>query len=105
MTESKKSRMAYELDTRVRCLRLAGLDDTVLFFAMSDRLDDLKALMDAAGPNGLDSFAHHLPDLRYYAALLADIAAGIQDGTSASREEATIIATVLRLLNPNQGLV
>lgn len=62
MTESKKQRMARELDARVRCLRPTGLDDAALFIAMSDRMD---------------SFAARLPDLRHYAQLLT----GIQDGT------------------------
>jgi hypothetical protein len=81
MTESKKQRMARELDTRVRYLRLTGLDDTALFAAVANRMDDFKALMDAAGPSGMDSFAQRLPDLRHYAQLLTGIATGIQDGT------------------------
>ena len=99
MAESKKARMARELDGRVRCLRLLGLDDAALFFAMSDRMGDLKALMDASEPGGFDSFAQNLPDLCHYAALLTDIAAGIQDGTAASHEEAVVITTMLRLLD------
>jgi len=80
MTEAKKGRLARELDTRVRYLRLTGLNDTALFLAMADRIDDFKALMDAAGPGGMNSFAQRLPDLRHYAQLLTGIAAGIQDG-------------------------
>ena len=81
MTESKKLRMARELDTRVRYLRLTGLDDATLFTAMANRMDDFKALMDAVGPSGMDSFTQRLPDLRHYALLFTGIAAGIQDGT------------------------
>ncbi len=81
MTEAKKGRLARELDTRVRYLRLTGLNDTALFLAVADRMDDFKALMDAAGPSGMNSFAQRLPDLRHYAQLLTGIAAGVQDGT------------------------
>jgi len=81
MTEAKKGRLARELDTRVRYLRLTGLNDTALFLAMADRTADFKVLMDTAGPSGMDSFAQRLPDLRHYAQLLTGIAAGIQDGT------------------------
>ncbi len=81
MTAAKQQRMARELDTRVRYLRLTGLAGIALFAAMADRMDDFEALMDAAGPNGMDSFAARLPDLRHYAQLLTGIATGIQDGT------------------------
>jgi len=81
MTEAKKGRLARELNTRVRYLRLTGLDGIALFAAMSDRMADFKALMDDAGPSGMDSFAQRLPDLRHYAQLLTGIAAGIQNGT------------------------
>ena len=81
MTEAKKGRLARELDTRVRYLRLTGLNDTDLFLAMADRMADFKALMDTAGPSSMDSFTQRLPDLRHYAQLLTGIAAGIQDGT------------------------
>ena len=77
MTDTRKRQLARELDTRIRYLRLTGLDDTALFLAMAGRMDDFKALADAAGPNGVDSLAGRLPDLRYYAQLLTSI----QDGT------------------------
>lgn len=80
MTEAKKQRLAKELDTRVRYLRLTGLDGMSLFAAMSDRMPDFKVLMDAAGSDGMDSFVQRLPDLRHYAALLTAVAAGIHDG-------------------------
>lgn len=79
MTDAKKQRLAKELDTRVRYLRLTGLDGVALFAAMSDRMSDFKALMDAAGPDGMDEFAQRLPDLRHYAALLTSIATSIRD--------------------------
>ncbi len=81
MTTAKQQRLARELDTRVRYLRLTGLNDTAMFLAMADRMDDFRALMDAVGPGGMDSFTQRLPDLRHYALLLSSIAAGIQDGT------------------------
>ena len=77
MTDTRKRQLARELDTRVRYLRLTGLEDTALFLAMADRMDDFKALMGAAGPDGVDSLAGRLPDLRHYARLLTSI----QDGT------------------------
>ena len=81
MTSAKQGRLARELDTRVRYLRLTGLDGVALFAAMADRMTDFKALMDAAGPGGMDAFAARLPDLRHYAAVLTGIARDIQDGT------------------------
>lgn len=80
MTDAKKQRIAKELDARVRYLRLTGLEGVALFAAMSDRMADFKALMDAAGPDGMDGFAQQRPDLHHYAALLTSIAAGIRDG-------------------------
>ncbi len=50
MTAAKRQQLARELDTRVRYLRLTGLDDTALVAAMSDRVADFQALLDAAGP-------------------------------------------------------
>ena len=63
MTAAKQKQLARELDTRVRYLRLTGLDGIALFAAMSDRMADFKALMDAAGPSGMDALAWRLPDL------------------------------------------
>ena len=56
MTTAKQQRLARALDTRVRYLRLTGLNDTAMFLAMADRMDDFRALMDAVGPGGMDSF-------------------------------------------------
>ncbi len=81
MPEAKKGRLARELDTRVRYLRLTGLDDAALFTAMADRMPDFKALKDATGPSGMDSLVGRLPDLRHYAVLLTTVAASVQDGT------------------------
>ena len=81
VTTAKQQRLARELDTRVRHLRLTGLDGIALFIAMADRMADFRALMDAVGPSNMDSFTQRLPDLRHYALLLSSIAAGIQDGT------------------------
>lgn len=47
----------------------------------SEKQDNFKALMDAAGPSSMDSSTQRLPDLHHYAQLLTAIAAGIQDGT------------------------
>ncbi len=77
MTAAKQKQLARELDTRVRYLRLTGMDGMALFAAMSDRLADFKALLDAAGPSGMDAFAGRLLDLRRYAELVAGMAKGI----------------------------
>ena len=53
MTEAKKRRLARELDTRVRYLRLTGLDGIALFLAMADHMVDFRALIDAVGPGGM----------------------------------------------------
>ncbi len=81
MTAAKRQQLARLLDTRVRYLRLTGLDDTALVAAMSDRVADFQALLDAAGPGGMDSLAGRLPDLRHYAALLTSVAAVVRYDT------------------------
>lgn len=64
-----------------RYLRLTGLDDAALVAAMSDRMADVRTVLDAAGPSGMDGLPQRLPDLRRLAALLAGMAAGgAQDG-------------------------
>ena len=80
MTAAKRQQLIRELDTRVRYLRLTGLDDTALVAAMSDRVADFEVLLDAAGPGGMDSLAGRLPDLRHYAALLTSVAVVVRDG-------------------------
>jgi len=80
MTAAKRQQLARLLDTRVRYLRLTGLDDTALVAAMSDRVTDFQALLDA-GPGGMDSLAGRLLDLRHYAALLTSVAAVVRDST------------------------
>ena len=81
MTAAKRQQLARELDTRVCYLRLTGLGDTALVAAMSDRVADFQALLDAAGPGGMDSLVGRLPDLRHYAALLTSVAAIVPDST------------------------
>jgi hypothetical protein len=81
MTAAKRQQLARELDTRVRYLRLTGLDDTALVAAMSDRVAGFEALLDAAGPGGVGGLAGRLPDLRHYAALLTSVAAAVRNGT------------------------
>ncbi len=81
MTVTKRQQLVRELDTRVRYLRLTGLDDTALVAAMSDRMADFQALLDAAGPGGMDSLVGRLSDLRHYAALLSSVAAVVRDDT------------------------
>ena len=81
MTAAKRRQLARELDTRVRYLRLTGLDDTALLAAMSVRMADFQALMNAARPDGMDGLAGRLPDLRYYAALVTSMAADTRDRT------------------------
>ena len=80
MTDAEKQRLAKELDTRVRHLRLTGIDDMALFTSMSDQMRDFKILVDAVGPDGMKEFGQYLPDLRHYAAVLTSIAAYIRDG-------------------------
>ncbi len=81
MTAAKRQQLARLLDTRVRYLRLTGLDDTALIAAMSDRVSDFEALLDATGPGGMDSLAGRLSDLRHYAGLLTSVAAVVRDDT------------------------
>jgi len=81
MTAAKRQQLARLLDTRVRYLRLTGLDDTALIAAMSDRAADFQALLDAAGPGGTDGLAGRLSDLRHYAGLLTSVAAVVRDDT------------------------
>ncbi len=81
MTAAKRQQLARLLDTRVRYLRLTGLDDTALVAAMSDRVADFEALLDAAGPSGMDSVGGRLSDLRHYAALLSSVAVVVRDDT------------------------
>ena len=81
MTAAKRQQLARELDTRVRYLRLTGLDDTALVAAMSVRMADFQALMNAARPDGMDGLAGRLPDLRHYAALVTSMAADTRDRT------------------------
>ncbi len=81
MTAAKRQQFARLLDTRVCYLRLTGLNDSALVAAMSDRVADFEALLDAAGPGGMDSLAGRLPDLRRYSALLASVAAAVRDDT------------------------
>ena len=75
MTTAQRRRLARELDTRARYLRLTGLDDDALVAAMSDRMADIRTLLDAAGPSGMDGLPQRLPDLRRLAALLTGMAA------------------------------
>ena len=81
MTAAKRQQLARELDTRVRYLRLTGLDDTALVAAMSVRMADFQALMNAVRPSGMDGLAGRLPDLRHYAALVTSMAADTRDRT------------------------
>jgi len=76
VTAAKQRQLARELGTRVRYLRLTGLDDAALVAAMSDRMADIQALLDAAGPSGMDALPQRLPDLRRLVALLTGMAAG-----------------------------
>ncbi len=80
-TAAKRQQLARELDTRVRYLRLTGLDDTALVATISDWMADFEALLDAAGPGSMDSLAGRLPDLRHYASLLTAVAAVVRDST------------------------
>ena len=97
MTAAKLRQLARELDTRARYLRLTGLDDAALVAAMAD----LRTVLDAAGPSGMDGLSQRLPDLRRLAALLPGIAAGgAQDGAesppAAHQFSATRTSTPLR---------
>lgn len=56
MDTAEKERVAKMLDTRVRTLRFAGLDDAALFAVMGEQMPALKRFMDAGGlaPGELD---------------------------------------------------
>lgn len=69
------------MDTRARYLGLTGLDDAALIAAMADRMADIRTVLDAAGPSGMDGLPQRLPDLRRLTALPTGRAAdGAQDG-------------------------
>jgi len=82
MTAAGRARLARELNIRVKYLRLTGLDGPALVEAMASRMGDVRALMEGAGPDGMDGLARRLPDLRHFAALLVRSAdrTGIQEG-------------------------
>jgi hypothetical protein len=81
MTAARRAHLARELNTRVKYLRLTGLDGPALVEAMAGRMGDVRALMEGAEPDGMDGLAR-LPDLWHLAALLARSAdrIGIQEG-------------------------
>lgn len=82
MTAARRAHLARELNTRVKYLRLTGLDGPALVEAMAGRMGDVRALMEGAEPGGMEGLAQRLPDLRDLAALLACSAdrTGIQEG-------------------------
>ena len=80
MNDAEKTKLAAEIDARVKALRLASIDDVALFAAMSDHMPAFKKLTDAAAPGELDRLASRFPNLHHYAALLTSIATAIRDG-------------------------
>ena len=94
MTAAKLRQFARELDTRARYLRLTGLDDAALVAAMADRMADIRTVLDAAGPSGMDGLPQRLPDLRRLAALLTATTAGsAQDGADLPPTQGELSAT------------
>ena len=81
MTLDEQHRLAVDLDSHVRVLQHYCHDGMVLFNALSDRLPDLKALKEAAGPSGMDAFARQLPSLGRFAEMLASLPRGIPSPT------------------------
>lgn len=80
MNDAEKTKLAADLDARVKALRLAGIDDVALFAALSDHMPAFKQLMDAAAPGELGRLASRFPNLHHYAVLLTSIATAIRDG-------------------------
>jgi hypothetical protein len=80
MNDTEKTRLAEQIDARVKALRQTDIDDVGLFAAMGDHMPAFKQLMDAAGPGELDRLAARFPNLRHYAVLLTSISAAIRDG-------------------------
>ena len=76
MTPEDQTALAGRLDAHVQTLRMFCLDGMHLFNALSDRLPDLKALMAAAGPAGMEVLARRFPHLGCFAALLASLPRG-----------------------------
>ena len=76
MTAAEQRRLALDLDSHVRNLRSFNLDGAPLLQAMSGRLADLKALVDAAGPGGVGRLAAQFPDFGRVATLLAGLPKG-----------------------------
>ncbi len=102
MTLEEQLRLAGSLDSRVRTLQLYCHDGMVLFNALSDRLSDLKALKEAAGPSGMETFARRFPCLGIFAELLAGLPRGVpspifipQEPISGQSEESTRKAALL----------
>ena len=82
MTEAKKERLARELDTRIRYLRLTGLGrHRPGRRHVRPSIWLTSRLMNAARPDGMDGVAGRLPDLRHYAALVTSMAADTRDRT------------------------
>jgi hypothetical protein len=81
MTLDEQRRLAGSLDSHVLMLRSYCHDGMVLFNALSDRLPDLKALKEAAGPSGMETFARRFPSLGIFAELLAGLPRGVSNPT------------------------
>ena len=81
MTLDEQRSLAGRLDSHVLTLRYYCLDGTSLFNALSDRLPDLKALKEAAGPSGMETFARQFPSLGHFAELLASLPRGVPSAT------------------------
>lgn len=75
--------LALGLDRAVRELRAAGCDHTQLLAKMHVRMQDFHELLHLAGEQRMGEFVAVLPNLRYYAILLSQLAQGIRDGNIA----------------------
>lgn len=73
MTSEDQRKLAGDLDAHVQRLRAFCPDGMLLLNALSDRMPDLRALMDAAGPAGITNLVRQFPNLGHLAELLADL--------------------------------
>lgn len=81
MTLDEQRSLAGRLDSHVLTLRYYCLEGMSLFNALSDRLPELKALKEAAGPSGMEGLAREFPSFGHFAELLAGLPRGVPSRT------------------------
>ena len=82
MTPEDQNALAGRLDAHVLTLRMLYPDGASLFTALSGCLPDLRALVAAAGPEGIEALALRFPNLGHFAQLLASLPRGAPDVAS-----------------------